>query len=93
MHVAPMASIDDGTFEIVSLGAPPKVVFALQSSRIYSGEHLHLPMTQHFRAERITLDLDNEGARDSFLVDLDGDPMGKLPVTIEMIPSALRLRT
>lgn len=92
MHVAPMATIDDGIFEVVSMDSPSKLAFALQSGRIYSGKHLELGGTKHFRAKRIEIDVENEDARDVFLVDLDGEAMGKLPLVIEVLPSALRLR-
>jgi diacylglycerol kinase family enzyme len=46
----------------------------------------------HLRGQKITLDLANEDARDMFLLDVDGEPMGSLPLTVEVVPKALILR-
>jgi diacylglycerol kinase family enzyme len=32
------------------------------------------------------------GAREKVLLDVDGEPVGELPVTIEVAPGALRMR-
>lgn len=92
MHVAPTAEIDDGLFDLVALGVTSKVGFALASSSIYSGEHMRSPSTLHLRAQRFELSLANDDARDVFLADVDGEPMGGLPLTIEVVPKALILR-
>jgi diacylglycerol kinase (ATP) len=92
MHVAPMAKIDDGRFEVVSMDAPSKVAFAAFSRRIYEGKHLDAPGVQHFVCDRISIDLENEGARGVFLLDVDGEPLGGLPLEVEMVPKALTLR-
>jgi diacylglycerol kinase (ATP) len=92
MMVAPMAEIDDGTFEIVALGATSKLGFALTSRGIYDGSHVGKAGTVHLRGEKIELELMNEDAREVFLLDVDGEPMGGLPLTVEVIPKALVLR-
>lgn len=92
MHVAPMAELDDGIFELVALGATSKLAFALTSSSIYSGAHLQQPSTVHLRGQVFELELANEDARDVFLADVDGEPMGGLPLRIEVVPKALVLR-
>jgi len=38
------------------------------------------------------LDLANEDARDVYLLDVDGEPMGGLPLSVEVVPNALTLR-
>lgn len=85
MHVAPMAEVDDGVFEVIDLGAASKLKFALDSSSIYSGEHLKLPEVKHFRCEKLRLELENKRVNEKFLLDVDGEPLGRLPldVTIE----------
>ena len=92
MHVAPMAKPDDGRFEVVSLDAPHKLGFVLTSRRIYSGAHLSSPGTTHFSCDAMAVDLENEEARGVFLLDVDGEPLGGLPVQVELVPRALRLR-
>jgi diacylglycerol kinase (ATP) len=92
MHVAPMAKPDDGRFEVVSMDAPGKLAFAAFSRRIYEGKHLSAPGVQHFACDRIRIDLDNERARPVFLLDVDGEPLGGLPLEVELVPRALALR-
>lgn len=92
MHVAPMAKPDDGYFELVALGATSKVEFALTSSSIYSGAHMKRADTVHMRGQSFTLTLENQEARDVYLLDLDGEPVGRLPITITLLPGAVTLR-
>lgn len=92
MKVAPEAQIDDGALDVVALGPTSKLAFAMTSSSIYSGDHIGRAGTVHFRAQKIELDLANEDARDVFLLDVDGEPMGTLPLSVEVVPNALVLR-
>ena len=92
MHVAPMAKLDDGRFEVVSMDAPGKLAFATFSRRIYEGTHLSAPGVQHFGCDGIKIDLENEGARGVFLLDVDGEPLGGLPIEVELVKGALTLR-
>ena len=91
MHVAPMADPFDGQLEIVSLGDAPKVKFALASSRIYSGKHLESPDVLHFSCDRIRVELENREAEEQFLLDVDGEALGKLPITVDVVRGALRV--
>ena len=92
MKVAPMAEVDDGTFEVVALGATSKLGFAMTSRGIYTGAHIGQAGTVHLRGQKIVLDLANDDARDVYLLDVDGEPMGGLPLTVEVVPKALTLR-
>jgi YegS/Rv2252/BmrU family lipid kinase len=92
MHVAPMAEPDDGRFEVVSMDAPSKLAFATFSRRIYEGKHLTSPGVQHFACDRISIDIENERARPVFLLDVDGEPLGGLPLEVELVPKAITLR-
>ncbi len=92
MHVAPMANIGDGILEVIALGSTSKLGFAMTSRSIYAGAHIDRADTVHLRGEKIVLDLTNDDARDAYLLDVDGEAMGSLPLTIEVVPSALTLR-
>lgn len=89
MHIAPMARVDDGLFEVVDLGAASKLKFATSSSAIYSGAHLKSPDVQHWRCRTIEIVLKNQAANDAFLLDVDGEPLGHLPIRVEVLPAAL----
>jgi YegS/Rv2252/BmrU family lipid kinase len=92
MHVAPMAKLDDGRFEVIAMDASGRLPLLGFSRRIYTGQHLESPDVQHFACDRIAMNLENESARDVFLLDVDGEPLGGLPLEVELVPKALRLR-
>ena len=91
MFVAPMAELDDGLFEVVDLGSASRLNFAMGSSKIYTGAHLKSPETKHFRCDKITIELVNKGIQDKYLLDVDGEPLGKLPLEVEVMPGALEV--
>jgi diacylglycerol kinase (ATP) len=91
MKVAPMADVGDGVFEVISLGAASKLRFALESSRIYSGDHIGKGDVEHHRCDRISITLRNTEVADRFLLDVDGEPLGRLPMEIELIPGAIEV--
>ena len=89
MFVAPMASIDDGRFEVVDLGKASKLQFAASGSAIYSGRHLQSPDVSHFSCQKISLQVLNDRARPTFLLDVDGEPLETPPLEIGVVPKAL----
>jgi diacylglycerol kinase (ATP) len=91
MHVAPMAVPDDGRFHVVSLPARGRISFALSSASIYSGKHIELPDVTVLACEAIEIELENIDARDRFLLDVDGEPLGKLPLSVEVVPKAIEV--
>lgn len=91
MHVAPMADPTDGVFEVVDLGAASKLKFALDGGAIYEGKHLSNPDVRHTRCQRLRFTLLNDEAREVFLNDADGEPLGGLPLEVEVVPKALEV--
>jgi diacylglycerol kinase family enzyme len=91
MEVAPMAKLDDGILEVIDLGAAPRLKFAMASSAIYKGAHLKNPEVKHFRCERAKLELLNRDVNDKFLLDVDGEALGTLPIEIELVKGALEV--
>lgn len=84
MKIAPMAELDDGLFEVVDLGGAPLLPFATLSTGMYTGRHIRHPDVRHFQCDRIELDLLNRDVDDSFLLDVDGEPFGRLPITVTL---------
>lgn len=91
MKIAPMAEPDDGVFDIIDLGNAPRLKFFLESSKIYTGSHLKNAGVKHFRCDRFEAKLLNEAIGDTFLLDVDGEPLGKLPILIELVPNAIEV--
>lgn len=89
MHVAPMADPSDGVFEIIALESTSKLAFALTSGRIYSAKHM--ATATHLRCDKVRVTLENDDAG-PFLLDVDGEPLGTLPIDVELVRSAVTLR-
>jgi diacylglycerol kinase (ATP) len=89
MEVAPMAKIDDGLFNVVSMGAAGKVKFALGSGAIYSGKHVEQPEVEVFSCDRIDIEIRNDSIREIFPLDVDGEPLGTLPISVKLVRGAI----
>jgi len=89
MQVAPMAKLDDGLLDVVDLGAAPRLRFFLVSSRMYVGTHINHADVKHFRCDKLEIELVNKAVKDRFLLDVDGEPLGTLPISIELKKNAL----
>lgn len=92
MNVAPMAKVDDGRLEVVSIGTRTKAELLVRSRSVYGGDHLRYKSVQHFSCQSIELDLLDETSADAFPLDVDGDPGGLLPLRAAVVPGALRVR-
>jgi diacylglycerol kinase (ATP) len=92
MHMAPMARVDDGVFEVVSVTQPKRLKMFQKSRTIYTGAHLREPGVVHFSCQSVTLDVEDEHHRSRFPLDVDGEPIGGVPVTVQVLPGALTLR-
>jgi YegS/Rv2252/BmrU family lipid kinase len=86
MCVAPGADPCDGQFDITVWSGYSLTDFALKSRRIYDGTHIHLPGTRTFRARLLEAESEEE-----VLLDVDGEQPGRLPVSVELLASALQL--
>jgi len=91
MRMAPMAEPDDGLFDVVDLGGSALPRFVAVSSGVYTGRHLKSRDVSHFRCERIELELLNTEVDDRFLLDVDGEPLGRLPISVTLEPRALEV--
>jgi diacylglycerol kinase family enzyme len=92
MDVAPMALPDDGRLEVVTITARSKPYLADKVRGVYSGRHLQEETVHHFPCHRIELGLADERAEHRFLLDVDGEALGSLPLEIEVVPRLLRIR-
>ncbi len=92
MDLAPMALLDDGRLEVVTITERNKLYLLAKTRTIYSGRHLDEPTVTHFPCERIELRLESEAAERRFLLDVDGDALGSLPLCVEVLPRRLAVR-
>ena len=81
---APDAQMDDGLFDIVTLGDIGFIESLLNLPRLKRGTHLTHPKTGFRRGKKVTA-----RANKSVLVEADGEVVGYLPATFEILPQAL----
>jgi len=92
MDIAPMALPDDGRLEVVTITERNKRSLIGKMRLIYDGRHLEEPTVGHFPCERIELRIEDEAGQRGFLLDVDGEPLGSLPLSVEIQPRRLRIR-
>jgi diacylglycerol kinase family enzyme len=90
MMIAPDAALDDGLFDLVSIGDVGFMTMARHSRTVYEGRHVDLPFVSVERARKVVVaPLDD---RPEVLLDVDGEQPGRLPATFTLLPRALLLR-
>lgn len=85
MLICPDADMSDGQLDVTVVTNTPKHTFVSVLPKVYSGKHVEHPMVDSWRAKRLRID-----APDS-LVFADGEPIGALPATIEVMADALQV--
>jgi YegS/Rv2252/BmrU family lipid kinase len=87
MKVAPAAELDDGTFEVVSIGDLGMGEVLSMSRKIYKGDHLSMDKVSVRRAKVVEAEGIEPGA--VIELDVDGENPGRLPARFEIVPAAL----
>ena len=89
MKIAPLAEVDDGFFDLVLIRGMKFFEFLRNSWKIFTGAHLKHPKTSLWRARW----LEAQPAQDEeVILELDGEEVGRLPATFEIIPSQLLIK-
>lgn len=86
MYVAPNAELDDGEFDVVAVSGSDKLHFLRMLPTVFKGEHLRSPDVQVFRAPQLEL-----SSNRPFPVYADGEHLTDLPVSLRVLPRALRV--
>jgi len=90
MRVAPDARPDDGTFDVVWIGDAPKLRLVRNLPLLYQGRHLPLPEVSVRRGVRVEAEPLPGG--EAAPIEIDGEPLGRLPARFELLPGALTFR-
>ena len=88
MNFAPGAVVDDGLFDIILIHKQSIPSRLIGFPRIYFGTHLNLSWVSHFRGRQISVSSDEKVP-----VESDGEFLGYLPCSLEIVPRALRLKS
>jgi diacylglycerol kinase (ATP) len=92
MFVAPNAKCDDGLFDVVILGHGPKRQMLSDMNLIYTGKHLEKPNVRVVRGRKVVAAPVAETRGRPVLIEIDGEGVGRLPATFEILPRALNVR-
>ena len=73
---------------VVIVGDVGLMFFLRKQGKLYRGEHLSEPAVSHRRIRRLRAEsVDGR----SVLLEVDGEQLGALPATIEIVPGAIRI--
>lgn len=92
MMVAPDAALDDGLFDIVILRAAGKLGLLKDIQLLYGGRHRNHPAISILRGAKLTVEPLSSLAGDRMIVEADGEPLGRIPATFDILPGAITLR-
>jgi YegS/Rv2252/BmrU family lipid kinase len=84
MRLAPDAELDDGQFDVVSVGQVGKLRFAGNLPKVFKGTHVEKDEIRVFRTSHLEL-----SASRPFDVYADGERLSELPATLRVLPAAL----
>jgi YegS/Rv2252/BmrU family lipid kinase len=86
MFVAPDADLEDGEFDVVTIGKVGKLRFLGNLPKVFKGTHVRNDEVQVVRTSRLSL-----SASRPFAVYADGEHLTDLPADLRVIPHALRV--
>jgi len=84
MYIAPNAELDDGEFDIVTVGEVGKLRFVGNLPKVFKGTHVEEDEVRVFRAPHLEL-----SASRPFPVYADGEHITELPASLRILPRAL----
>ena len=83
---APDAQLDDGLFDIVSLGDLGFLEAVSNLGKFRKGTHLEVPKVSFWRGRTVVA-----SSEETQLVEMEGEVVGRLPARFEMLPKAMKL--
>lgn len=86
MRLAPDASLTDGLLDAVIIEDMPKLRFLRLAPTVFSGRHLRYREVSVVRAREIHIE-----ATEPFTLYADGESIAELPVTVRVLPGAVRM--
>lgn len=90
MRICPDATPDDGLLQAVVIGDVSRGTFLRVFPRVFRGGHVRHPDVATYRGKTIVVEAADPDAA-AVEVWADGDLLGPLPVTCEVVPGAVRV--
>lgn len=89
MNIAPDARLDDGKLDLVIIGDVGMSRIVTNIHKLYAGTHLGLDGVMHDTVTRVEVRVTNQEA---VMIETDGEIVGCLPASYEIMRGALRVR-
>jgi diacylglycerol kinase (ATP) len=86
MWACPGASIDDGFLDVTVIRYLSLFGLLKGMPTLYNGSILTHPKVKAYRAKRV-----EAKSKETVLIEIDGEPVGRLPVEIAIAPKAVRV--
>ncbi len=90
MELAPDASMEDGKFDVIIVGAMARHELLQFTIALYRGKHLKLPKVRRVRAQSIAIERVHRSHR-PLPVHADAEIVGFSPTLLETVPAAIRM--
>jgi len=91
MQVAPQARPDDGLLDVVVVSGLTTPELLRRLPRLYRGTHLGIPGVSFAKCRRLDAVLSDTTGQGSVFTEVDGEPLGLLPASYEVLPGAITL--
>ncbi|MGC8745482.1 MAG: diacylglycerol/lipid kinase family protein [Candidatus Saccharicenans sp.] len=89
LKIAPLAKLDDNLFDIVLVKSLKFIEFCLHGWKLINGSHLSYHKVTMLRGRQIKV---FPLTPEPVLIELDGEQVGRLPASFEIIPSSLQVK-
>src|SRR5439155_17612433 len=86
MCVCPAALIDDGLLDVTVIRYLSLAELVWNLPALYNGRIYSHPKVEWCRAKSVKAD-----SRETALIEIDGEPLGRLPIEISVLPKAIRV--
>jgi diacylglycerol kinase (ATP) len=85
LRITEGALLDDGLLDVVVIRPMSKTALVRTYPKLFKGTHVHHPEYRHYPARTVTI------AAPGVVAYADGERIGALPLTVEVVPHALRV--
>jgi YegS/Rv2252/BmrU family lipid kinase len=86
MRLAPRAKADDGKIDVVIIRSASRCQMVRLFAKVFDGSHLDMPCVEYCQVRSLDIVSD-----DCQPLDLDGEIKGTVPVSIRVLPGAVRI--
>ncbi len=90
MKIAPDALLNDGLFDVVTVGDLSSLEILTNAYKLYRGTHFNIERVWFAQASRLQANPAKQNEKVG--IEIDGELLGRLPAKFEIIPNALSLR-